>query len=206
MIGGVAVASVAGLGVLAFGHTTAKPPKAPVVVLNHTLTPGAALPVTAAQVCVKGYATHVRPSASESARLKREAMARYGIAGAPASAYQGDHLISLELGGDPRSPLNWWPQPIAEAHRKDLVENQLHDAVCANQITLVQAQQCEATDWASCPARFHLLALAPVGAVLEAAATGAGLLGFALERAEVHHQPVQLVDVAGVVAAADERP
>lgn len=135
------------------GHST---PKAPNVVLNHDLTPGATVPVSLPELCAKGHAGSVRPSASESARLKRMTMARYGISNAAPGAYQMDHLISLELGGDPRSALNLWPEPIAQAHRKDKVENKLHDAVCGGRVGLADAQQCEATDWASCPAKFGL--------------------------------------------------
>lgn len=123
---------------------------APHTTLNRQLTPGAVTYATVTQVCSKGYATSVRPTSSQSATLKRQVLARYGIPHANPSAYQMDHLISLELGGDPRSLANLWPEPISEAHRKDRVENLLHDAVCSGGITLAEAQQCEAADWRHC--------------------------------------------------------
>jgi hypothetical protein len=63
---------------------------------------------------------------------------------------QGDHLVSLELGGDPRNPDNLWPEPWFgpwNAHVKDRLDNRLHQMVCAGEIPLREAQQAIATDW-----------------------------------------------------------
>jgi hypothetical protein len=68
------------------------------------------------------------------------------------SCYEEDHLISLELGGDPRSPDNLWPEPwfgAWNAHIKDVLENTLHKMVCAGQIPLRDAQRAIATNWVS---------------------------------------------------------
>jgi hypothetical protein len=69
-------------------------------------------------------------------------MREYGAPGT-ASEYQEDHLISLELGGDPDDPRNLWPQPRPWADRVDTTENELNDAVCSGRLGLAAAQQRE---------------------------------------------------------------
>ena len=69
-------------------------------------------------------------------------MRAYGETGSP-SAYQEDHLISLELGGDPTDPRNLWPEPYPRASKVDPIENELNAQVCDGTLTLAQAQQRE---------------------------------------------------------------
>ncbi len=111
------------------------------------LTPGATLPVTAADICVPGYSHAVRNVPSD---VKKQAYAEYGIAHHAAGEFEVDHLISLELGGS-NSLKNLWPQSYHtqpwNAHVKDALENALHEDVCTNQMPLAQAQQAIATDW-----------------------------------------------------------
>jgi hypothetical protein len=60
-----------------------------------------------------------------------------------------DHLISRELGGADAED-NLWPQPYTQhpgAHEKDWLENELHKEVCANKITLEDAQNEIKKDW-----------------------------------------------------------
>jgi hypothetical protein len=60
------------------------------------------------------------------------------------ACYEEDHLISLELGGHPRSPNNLWPEPRFgdwNARVKDRLENKLHDLVCSGEIGLREAQK-----------------------------------------------------------------
>src|SRR4051794_23743840 len=53
-------------------------------------------------ICRKGYTDTVRPPSSYTTKLKKQQMAEYGYyAGKKPSAYEEDHLISLELGGAP---------------------------------------------------------------------------------------------------------
>ena len=66
-------------------------------------------------------------------------MRQYGETG-PLSAYQEDHLISLELGGDPADPRNLWPEPYPRAAQMDQIENELNAQVCDGSLTLAQAQ------------------------------------------------------------------
>jgi hypothetical protein len=123
---------------------------APAIHRNYAMTPGAITGATTEQVCKPGYATSVRPSSSSASRLKRDRMKAYGIAGADPSAYQLDHVVSLELGGAPTSLRNLWPEPIAVARQKDKVENSLHQAVCSGLLPLWKAQGCEAFNWHLC--------------------------------------------------------
>ena len=119
-------------------------------------TPGTTNPnVTAGNVqttiCQSGFTAKIRPPVSYTNPLKLELMRRYGLTGQPAD-YELDHLISLELGGDPRSPANLWPeayQPEPGAHAKDRVENYLKAQVCSGAMTLAAAQQQVSHDWLS---------------------------------------------------------
>ena len=47
-------------------------------------------------------------------RPQGEGLRQYRLRGPP-SAFQEDHLISLELGGDPVDPRNLWPEPYPRA-------------------------------------------------------------------------------------------
>ena len=111
------------------------------------LTPGVVNPdVTQATIrgtiCVRGWTRTVRPSSSYTGELKLRQMTEYGVRGSP-GRYQEDHLVSLELGGDPADPRNLWPQPRPWADRVDTVENELNDAVCSGRLSLAEAQQRE---------------------------------------------------------------
>jgi hypothetical protein len=66
------------------------------------------------------------------------------------ACYEEDHLISLELGGDPTSESNLWPEPwtgALNAHVKDRLENALHRQVCDGVVKLETAQKAIAFDW-----------------------------------------------------------
>ncbi len=128
------------------GHGSSGP--APGVVrASWTLTPGVVNPdVTQATIrqtiCVRGWTETVRPPTSYTNDLKQRGLAQYGLHG-PLSAFQEDHLISLELGGNPTDPRNLWPEPYPRAAEVDKIENQLNDAVCSGRLTLAQAQREE---------------------------------------------------------------
>src|SRR5579862_4356429 len=71
------------------------------VLASPTLTPGVTNPdVTQANIgstiCVRGWTATVRPPADYTTALKERQLREYGLGG-PLSAYQEDHLISLEL-------------------------------------------------------------------------------------------------------------
>jgi hypothetical protein len=90
-------------------------------------------------ICVSGYSTRIRPPLSYTAPLKRRLRQRYGISG-PA---QLDHMVSLALGGSPRSLKNLWVQPEPQAKRDDVLESRWHRLVCAGTWGLRYAQRVE---------------------------------------------------------------
>src|SRR5205809_27544 len=80
-------------------------PERPVVLASWAITPGVLNPdVTQATVrstiCVSGWTRTVRPPTDYTNRLKVVGMRAYGLHGS-SHDYQEDHLISLELGGNP---------------------------------------------------------------------------------------------------------
>jgi hypothetical protein len=108
-------------------------------VLNAAVTPA----TIRATICRSGWTRTVRPPTDYTNALKRKQMRVYRERG-PMSAYQEDHLISLELGGDPTDPRNLWPEPYPRAGDVDKIENQLNAQVCSGALTLAQAQLKEA--------------------------------------------------------------
>ncbi len=115
-----------------------------VVRASWSLTPGVLNPdVTQATirttVCRPGWTRTVRPPVSYTNALKARGLGQYGLRGPP-SAFQEDHLISLELGGNPTDPRNLWPEPYPRAAAVDKIENELNHQVCTGSLTLAEAQ------------------------------------------------------------------
>jgi len=114
---------------------------------NPELTPGSVfVGVSAAQVCVPGYARSVRNVPHEE---KLEVYHLYQIPHHKPRSYEIDHLVSLELGGD-NTMANLWPQPYEGqwgAHTKDRLENELHRRVCNGSMPLAEAQREIYSDW-----------------------------------------------------------
>jgi hypothetical protein len=102
-------------------------------------------------ICVSGYTSTIRPPASYTDKLKKEQIQQYGYSDTKLADYEEDHLISLELGGNPTDPKNLWPEPRDttpyNSHVKDTLENTLHKLVCEGKVPLATAQQAIATDW-----------------------------------------------------------
>jgi hypothetical protein len=114
-------------------------------------TPGAIDPaVTQANVfstiCRDGYTRGVRPPESITAVEKRASMRAYADTG-PASAYEYDHLVPLELGGARNDARDLWPQPGRTRNPKDALESRLREMVCAGGLGLATAQRRIARDW-----------------------------------------------------------
>jgi hypothetical protein len=112
-----------------------------------TLTPGVLNPdvtqaTIAATICRRGWTRTIRPPVSYTNDLKAKGLRQYRLRGPP-SAFQEDHLISLELGGDPRDPRNLWPEPYPRAAAVDRIENELNDLVCRGKLSLADAQRRE---------------------------------------------------------------
>jgi hypothetical protein len=93
-------------------------------------------------ICKRGWTATVRPPTSYTSALKLRQMAAYGETGPP-EAYQEDHLISLELGGDATDPRNLWPEPYPRASDVDRIENELNAKVCSGALSLAEAQRKE---------------------------------------------------------------
>jgi hypothetical protein len=115
-----------------------------------TCTPGAVGTTNREDICEGGSTKRWRPAVSYTNRLKREGLRRYGFSDSSLSAYEEDHLIPLELGGDGYAPENLWPEPHGGTYGskgKDRVENWLHRQVCSGAMTVEEAQQGIAANW-----------------------------------------------------------
>jgi hypothetical protein len=116
-----------------------------------TLNPAVTAATIGSTICVPGYTSTIRPPVAVSEHLKVLAARAYGYTG-PLSAAEGDHLVPLELGGNPESGddiSNFWDEPHvltgpdgspAGSTVKDGYENWLHGQVCRARITLADAQ------------------------------------------------------------------
>jgi hypothetical protein len=114
-------------------------------------TPGAISPkvtqdTLATTICRTGYTKSIRPPASITEIEKRENAAAYGYTGSLKDV-EYDHLVPLEVGGDPNDPRNLRIEPGASPNQKDGVESRLHELVCEGRVPLAAAQQAIATDW-----------------------------------------------------------
>lgn len=101
-------------------------------------------------VCVRGFTKTIRPPASYTNKLKKQQIAGYGYADTNPKDYEEDHLIALSIGGNPRDERNLWPQPRKgewNAEKKDQLEFVLYKMVCANEVSLAEAQRAMATNW-----------------------------------------------------------
>ncbi len=141
-----------------------------------TLHPGAVdAALGTSELCAAGFTTKsIRPPVSYTSKLKDLELGSGGQITAPSGTvytvvgenlpgtvadYELDHLVSLEIGGNPEDPKNLWMQPWENrgpdhlappgrgAESKDVLENRLHREVCAGTIALADAQREIATDW-----------------------------------------------------------
>jgi hypothetical protein len=118
-------------------------------------TPGATNPnVTQANIhstiCVSGYTATIRPNESYTENLKKQSIKLYGYPDTNLSDYEEDHLIPLEVGGNPTSVQNLWAEPHYgqyNSYVKDQFEDYLNAQVCSGKMSLAQAQQEVATNW-----------------------------------------------------------
>src|ERR1700735_2794706 len=111
----VLVAVVVAYVLVGRGHNVSRT----AVLANPVRTPGVLNPVVTqatigSTICVRGWASTVRPPTSYPTARKLKQMPLYGETGSP-PGYQEDHLISLELGGNPTDPRNLWPEPYPRA-------------------------------------------------------------------------------------------
>jgi hypothetical protein len=120
-------------------------------------TPGALNPQVSqatltSTICRSGYASSIRPPESITEPEKQGSALAYGYSGA-FSTGEYDHLVPLELGGDPNDPTNLWVEPndnpsaTTTANSKEVLEDRLHSLVCSGQLPLATAQAAIASDW-----------------------------------------------------------
>lgn len=131
---------------IATAATSSRPPG--VVLPNRALSPGKATQATLAQICTPGYSSSVR---DVSTATKNRVYAEYGISHHTTGQYEVDHIIPLEIGGS-NDITNLFPEPAEPRpgfHEKDVLENTLHDLVCAHKLDLATAQDAIAVDWYS---------------------------------------------------------
>ena len=103
-------------------------------------------------ICRPGYSKSIRPEVSYTEKLKiAQLNTIYNIYGSnKLSLFEEDHLIPLEVGGDPSSPKNLWPEPrygVASASKKDQLENLMHQMVCSHKLSLKAAQANFTQNW-----------------------------------------------------------
>lgn len=139
---------------------------------NPALTPGVTNPqvtqdTIAQTIGTVGWTATIRPPVSTTSIIKAHIMQRDNLPG-PASLYELDHFISLELGGHPSDLGNLWCQkysasvPDGGAHQKDQVENWLKTQVVTGAMTLTKAQEIITTDWYDCYKHLHTMGLLPM--------------------------------------------
>jgi Putative zinc-finger len=114
---------------------------------NRTLTPGATRPISISEACSTAHEEVVRDVPTS---LRQQVLHEYGIANAHAQDYEIDYLVAPGLGGT-ENIQNLWPEPytaeVWNAHVKDVLEEQLHELVCAGRVDLQTAQKDIATNW-----------------------------------------------------------
>ena len=128
------------------------------------MTPGATNPNVSQTnikrtICKSGWTRTIRPPGSYTTALKRQQIVEYEYRNRKLGSYEEDHLISLQLGGDPQDPHNLWPQAYAGkcgARVKDVIETTLKRLVCSPKppLTLVEAQQMISQDWVAAYSRY----------------------------------------------------
>jgi len=144
---------ILGLAVQSSSFATSRDPG----LQNLLVTPGAVNPSVSqsniySTICVSGYTTTIRPPVSYTNRLKYSQLdSGYNYRGdTSAHDYEEDHLVPLEVGGNPSSVKNLWPQPWLvtwNAGKKDQLENKIHSLVCSGALTLAEGQKVFMINW-----------------------------------------------------------
>jgi len=153
-----AVQPQAAPGTCRYGHAGPYPLPDPVC------TPGATNPQVTQEdigstICRSGWTATVRPPESITGPEKAGSAAAYGYIGSFTTG-EYDHLIPLEIGGDPNAPANLWLEPndrpgaTSSANSKDSLERALNRQVCSGGLTLAAAQQAIASDWVAALDRY----------------------------------------------------
>lgn len=97
----------------------------------------------------------IRPPVNYTNALKKQDIALYHYTDTNMADYELDHIVSLEVCGDPKDPKNLWPEPYnltwngkdVGARIKDKVENLMAKMVKAGQISVQEAANNLRFDW-----------------------------------------------------------
>lgn len=124
---------------------------------NIKLTPGAINPSVSqtnirSTICVSGWTATVRPPVTYTNQLKYNQLhSGYNLNGdLNMKDYEEDHIVPLEVGGNPSSPLNLFPEPRnirLGSYVKDQLENRIHQLVCSGQLSLKAGRAVFLTNW-----------------------------------------------------------
>lgn len=125
------------------------------VVPDDVRTPGALNPDVTQDtidttICVSGWTATIRPLVAETNALKAKQLNEWGYDDQNMQDYEEDHRIPLEVGGNPHSPDNLWPEPYDVewgARVKDKLETFAKREVCARRMTLSEGQALFQGDW-----------------------------------------------------------
>lgn len=100
-----------------------------------------------ATICVPGWPLDARRSLAGATKVL--VYDAYGVpAGDRGTKYVLDHLVPIEAGGAPDAFENLWPEEIADARRKDVVEGRARREICAGRTTVAAAaEQFRAGRW-----------------------------------------------------------
>jgi len=98
-------------------------------------------------ICAYGWTRTVRPEWPYTDGIKNQLLANAGHARVEKRYWRLDHIVPLELGGDPISPNNMQLQTVAESDQKDEVEDCLRAAVCSGSLDLDVAREAIWRDW-----------------------------------------------------------
>jgi hypothetical protein len=113
---------------------------------DDNLTPGTLCSESDPNFSEYRYPAHVAYCTRNVSTAEKEKVAAdYGVPRADWSKYEFDHLIPLAAGGSDDAT-NIWPQPLAEAHLKDVVEQDVYNKLKNGDIDQAQAIQ-EIHDW-----------------------------------------------------------
>ena len=133
------------------------------VVPRHDLTPGATdsrvtQDTIQQTICTDSWVDRNMPPPSYATPTKTKQIAAYGYSTYAIENFDLDHLVPLELGGDPTALANLWPQPWESkeaklvpagwgAETKGALEKYLRQEVCRGRMPLDEARRAVAGDW-----------------------------------------------------------
>ena len=141
-------------GTCHYRYTSAKQPLPDTRCTPGALNPKVTQATLATTICRVGYTTSIRPPQSVTSPEKIANAVSYGYTGSLHVA-EYDHLVSLELGGDPNDPRNLWVEPPSPGHKptarvsnpKDGVESRAKLLVCKDEVPLATMQRAIAANW-----------------------------------------------------------